>query len=252
MTPVTHLLVNGCSFAFGDELEHPRKEAWPGQLADKLYLPIVNLAMPGSSGPSVLRRTLEYLYSNTGKNFKPLVILAWPTNSRTEYWHRPIKDYEIIAWYKSQNNAMNSAARAYVENFDEEDYYRKSLINKILMISHLENLGIPFIMGSNDDSDIKFYSEHPRAQAISEKFKGMIDYLKNHSKVWQGPLTDIANQYPKHEHGHPTKIGHEKITDFVLQFLLKNYPDLQVIRGEFLSLKKYYQIHQHPSRPEWC
>ena len=87
---VSHLVVNGCSWTYGSELDSPEEESWPKLVANKLGIPVVNLAIPGSGNDSILRRTSEYLFQNLAFNSKPLVIIAWSQITRREGWDKTL------------------------------------------------------------------------------------------------------------------------------------------------------------------
>ena len=84
---LSHLVVNGCSFTYCQGLENPAEQGWPALLANKLKVPVVNLAIPGSGNDAIFRRTYEYFYLNKKHNNFPLFINVWSfSGSREEFF----------------------------------------------------------------------------------------------------------------------------------------------------------------------
>mgnify|MGYP003351991979 CR=1 FL=1 len=99
---VTHLVVNGCSWTYGEGLENPNKEAWPALLANHFGLPIVNLAVQGCGNQSITRRTFEYVYENLPTGSKPFFVISWSQDARKEETIDWVKNYE----YEKNNNSF--------------------------------------------------------------------------------------------------------------------------------------------------
>jgi hypothetical protein len=79
------ILVNGCSFTYGDGfLDHERDSiSYSGLLAKDLSAEVVNVAIPGSSNLEILLRTLQ----TTQFQSFDLIVVQWTELQR--YWFEP-------------------------------------------------------------------------------------------------------------------------------------------------------------------
>jgi hypothetical protein len=234
---VTHLVTNGCSFTFGDELENPKTQAWPALLANKLGLPIVNLAQPGTGNDCILRRTTEYLYENLATGSKPLVVIAWSQDWRREAWflddyygHPNFNDYGIIAMPK--NKTINDHERALIGNWSEEDIYRKTLQIKLSMMHLLKHLNVPYIITnyaySHYDSDIS---------KLKERFSHMQKHL-DEDPYLLGNMYNLLPELPKMPGGHDGYEAQHYIADLMYSKINDSY---QIVPSnhEYLTVKEF-------------
>ena len=82
------LLVNGCSFTYGEELpgwttgDH-FPQTWGGQLGKRLNTEVVNLSMGGASNDRIFRTTMEYLH-NPVKGLPTHMVIMWSDMFRRE------------------------------------------------------------------------------------------------------------------------------------------------------------------------
>lgn len=84
----THLLVNGCSFAFSQNLETPQK--WSYKTSTELGIPLILLAEPGASNDRIKRTTIDYLLRHQHlpkEQFNPLCIICFTQGERREEWN---------------------------------------------------------------------------------------------------------------------------------------------------------------------
>jgi hypothetical protein len=78
------LLVNGCSFSYGDELQNPEEERYSTHLGKLLDIDVINKAWPGSSNERIWRTTKEQLFED--RNITKCLIL-WSDVARVENIH---------------------------------------------------------------------------------------------------------------------------------------------------------------------
>jgi hypothetical protein len=125
-------------------------EGWPNLLAEKLNIPLVNLATPGAGNDRIVRTTVEYLYNNPLPN--PLYVIAFSHSSRREEFYKDINKYELISGvYHQSINDYTPYEQGYLENFDILEYSKikvrlwLSLVNtfKATNISYLTTDYIP-------------------------------------------------------------------------------------------------------------
>jgi len=75
------LLVSGCSFTYGDELEDPARDRWSTHLGKLLDCEVVNTARPGNSNKAIWRATKEKLLQEN--DFTHCLVL-WSAFERVE------------------------------------------------------------------------------------------------------------------------------------------------------------------------
>jgi len=165
MTEITHLVVNGCSWTYGQGLEDPATQAWPALVAKELGIPVVNLAVRGSGNDSIHRRTYEYIYENLPTGSKPFVIIAWSQPWRREAWYERddrnnlLQDYRGVPHpageYPTDNDLYKNAV---IPHWNEEDFLKKSLLYKVSLQNLFKAMDIPYLMTdySHDMSTTEF------------------------------------------------------------------------------------------------
>lgn len=245
MLEITHLVTNGCSFTFGDELDDPKTQAWPALLAKKLNLPIVNLALPGTGNDCILRRTTEYLYENSTTNSKPLVIIGWSQDWRREEWFSD--QYYIVNNYNNygiiqfpHDKPQNHYEYALLENLSDEDIYRKTLQRKIGMKMLLNTFNIPHL------STVFAHSPYDPevVKRMKERFATM-DKIINEDPYLIEDMFTLANQYPKCPGGHNGPEAQVAIADHIYRKIIEIHGPIKPIEGEFLNLKKFVRYEDY-------
>lgn len=236
---VTHLVTNGCSFTFGDELEDPKTQAWPALLAKKLGLPIVNLALPGTGNDCILRRTTEYLYKNLPTGSKPLVIIGWSQDWRREEWfidHYGSKghnNYGIV--YLPDSTPVNDYERAMLDNWSDEDIYRKTLLRKLAMKHMLTVFNLPYITTSFA------YSEYDtvKLDEVRQKFNYMDKYITEDPWKIKDMFNVIPSSYPKMPMGHYGYEAQEFTSDYIYDEIIRIHGNITPMPGNYLRLADY-------------
>lgn len=112
----SHLVVNGCSFTYCTGLDNPLNEGWPKLLADKLGIPVINLAVPGSGNDTIFRNTVEHLYSDPLPN--PLYVIAFSHSSRREEYNLQTKQYAQVHLVSSSFSKLTYFEKGYALNYD--------------------------------------------------------------------------------------------------------------------------------------
>jgi hypothetical protein len=120
----SHLVVNGCSFTYCQGLRYPLLEGWPKLLAEKLDVPLINLAKPGTGNDRIVRTTVEYIYKNPLPN--PLYLIAFSHSSRREEYHgAPFNDYQQLHF--NQSIDLLDSVRFFVENYNPIVYSQQKI-----------------------------------------------------------------------------------------------------------------------------
>lgn len=242
---VTHLVTNGCSFTFGDELEDPKTQAWPALLAKRLGLPIVNLALPGTGNDCILRRTTEYLYENASTNSKPLVIIGWSQDWRREEWFvdecyasKNYNNYSIVSLPDS--TPQNYYEYAMLENYSHEDIYRRTLQRKVAMKHLLTSFKLPYIISNF---------------AFNQYEDELIDRMKNRFSTMVGTVDEDpykiidmfshVQDYPKCPGGHDGPEAQEAIAACMQQKIHELHGEITPTKKPFLTLRDFMRHEQY-------
>jgi hypothetical protein len=78
------LVTFGCSNTYGQGLEDPSTQAWPGVLSDMLSVPVVNLGSPGASNLEILTTILNFKF-----NQDDCVVIGWTYPVRDLIFKKP-------------------------------------------------------------------------------------------------------------------------------------------------------------------
>lgn len=236
---ITHILSNGCSWTYGHNLPNPKEQAWPATLAKKLDLPVVNLAIPGSSNDSILRRTTEYIFENKQYGSTPLVVIAWSQMTRREGWNKKTSLYEDIHIGPGHDiDSFNALQRYHLEHYDFIDHCRRNLMYQIALKSTLECLNIPYVMGYYSTQDTGLWEYNEIGQSIKQKFKNMYDYVHDDEYRWKIALNSLTADYKKLPCGHEDVEGHNLIADFIYEFITQKH-NIARDHSNFLELKNF-------------
>lgn len=252
---INHIVTLGCSFTYCQGL--PIEQGWPYLLAKKLNCNLVNLAVPGIGNDAIHRKLYEYLYDDLLiENSKPLVIIAWSQEYRHESWQRvhylddQFHDYAPVSLPNDQYKAMTFAQHDFLENFNEKNFYRKTLLYKASVINLLKQCNIPYIMS---DSFISDYNVN-KYLGLTETYKGLDSASRNDTNF----ITSIQQLcgMPKHHLpcGHYTYEACQLITDFMIDAIDNLYPNLNyVVDNNFYQLSEYIKKDKYQQKfPEWC
>jgi hypothetical protein len=236
MTDITHLVVNGCSWTYGQGLEDPKTQGWPALLAKKLGVEVVNLAVNGCGNGSIHRRTYEYVYENLPTGSKPFFVIAWSQYWRKETWvnkfgHDEYYDYSLVTF--SKNGPSTNAERALLDNWNDLDFYRQTYLNKLSLIALFNSYNIPYLMSD--------YSNEHSTQVIEEirsRFPTLVSSIFNNKKQVK-PFCIITKDYPKLQCGHDGIESQEVLADYIVSEIDNQYGKLNVIPSEYLTLKNF-------------
>jgi hypothetical protein len=201
----SHLVVNGCSFTYCQGLRYPHEEGWPKLLAEKLDVPLINLATPGAGNDRIVRTTVEHLYNNPLPN--PLYVIAFSHSSRREEFYKHSEDYKLISVHNKPMDTLTPYEIGYLQNFDPLDHSKTktrlwlSLVNTF-KANNIKYLTTDFI---------------PDSLAEIEKLK------QSYSLLWDAANNDgnrITDLEKLTRNIHKLPCGHE---DYPAMPVLANY-----------------------------
>jgi hypothetical protein len=200
----SHLVVNGCSFTYCQGLDNPLEEGWPKLLADKLSIPLINIAENGCGNGRIARTTVDFLYENPLPN--PLYVIAFSHASRRDEYYKNANNYRQIHVYKPLD-LLTDYEKAYLDNFDILEQSKVKARHWIGLVNtfkanNIKYLVTDFIPDSSDE----------------------IQQLKTtHNNMWEAIESDIN----RIEHLCSLTIGMSKLPcghdDYPTMPLLANY-----------------------------
>lgn len=247
---ITHLVTSGCSFTYCQGLYDPPNEGWPKLLADKLGVPVVNIANPGLSNDGIVRKTYNYFYKNLPTNSKPLFVVAMTQSTRREEYfeevdyrtgHGPekINDYHTL----SIGDKLDPMAKAIYEQMNDIGIYmsqeRKyrlwaSLIN-LFQANNTPYAMADYIPDTSDETLVFMKQNFPelRNYIITNKHK-----LRDFWEITQG--------YPKAmDKGHDGPEAQIMLADYIYKQLIKQHEKIIPIKHDnFLTLKDFRTTHK--------
>lgn len=231
MTDISHIVVNGCSLAYGQGLDNPLTEAWPHLVSKSLNVPLVNLAVPGSSNEGICRRTYEYFHS--GAIGKPLVIISLTFYSRLEAWYNEkygkVNLYDTISSHASDRK-KDVFHVPYVKNINDENFLRKTLLNILAIKFLLENLGLPYLIADYSDDQFLF-DKFKDIEYISKMAESLFDHRH------MGSLSELTRCFPKLRCGHDNHTAQLAVSDYILANITQLYGTINPIHLEYTSLE---------------
>jgi hypothetical protein len=248
MTPITHLVVNGCSWTYCQGLENPTQDGWPALLAKKLGVKVVNLAVRGCGNDSIHRRTHEYVYENLPTGSKPFFVIAWSQYWRRESWYNTFdkdpnyNDYSIVSL--PDTNPETNIERALLDTWNEVDFYRRTYLYKLSLMNLFTVHNIPYVM-SDYASPI---SDHDNIiNKIRDRFPGVVDTcIKNSKQI--ADFCEIARPFAKTPCFHDGPEAQIAVADYAYSEIVKQYQKLKVIPGDYLTLNNFKLTEKSETR----
>ena len=258
MTAITHLVVNGCSWTYGQGLENPASQAWPALVAKELGIPVVNLAVRGSGNDGIHRRTYEYIYDNLSTNSSPLVIVAWSQLWRREGWYEEydghkLQDYKVIQHptgkypdHNSNPNYIDLYQPLIIPHWNEEDFLRKTLIYKLSLQNLFNSLSIPYLMA--DYSHDMLSDEYLKLTKTS-KCKSF--YESAYNKFHIDSLPGKIKQFNPLPCLHDGPEAQQVLADYILSEIKKLHPNISIRKDStYLSIDNFV-IEKNKQTNDW-
>jgi len=222
---ISHLVVNGCSFTYGQNLKDREQNNWGALLAKKIGVPVVNLANPGAGCDRIFRTTHEYFFKDNTKNNKPFYIIAWTSALRREEWQIAHKGYYNI----NLVDPVTNLSAAFLEQMNEQgmvEYVRKKYVYWARIINLFTTFQINNFM-------TEFFPSYEYTEIQLRKFNPYLyDYItKNKNNVER--FFDLTKDLPKLTCGHDTLETQHILAEYC-------YKELQTRYGEIIPVEMNY------------
>lgn len=221
------LLVNGCSYTYGDELDNPEQERWSHFLGNLRSTEVVNIAKPGSSNSKIFRDTLDYIRVHCPSE----CVVMWSAFERVEVYNNQKAD-----WLQVSPSRLKDGEKYITKNEKYWEQYYALLTNReTLLLNTLhqmvtlqwicEELNINLVQGWFHENCWKEYkrlirhatsSDHPVKEEIEKLYK----QLYESSKFGMGDtlsfneFTDL-NDFTRQPKGHPGAAAHKAFALYV-------------------------------------
>lgn len=244
---ISHLVTNGCSWTYGQDLYNPLTQSWPARLADLLGLPVVNLAVPGSGNDGIYRRTAEYLSLDLDNDVKPLVVIAWSQYWRTEFWnklllatHKTTKaDYSQIV-IPDDGSELTPTQKSLLDQWDLEFHFKRAIMIKFSMYNLLRNFNIPYIMCDYTGN----WRECKEQVEIKDTwYASLIKILEKDTNHLNFPLHHVSEPYPRIT-GHDGPEGSLAIAERLKYEIELRYQLEHDTQAKYHTLKDYCPYRQ--------
>lgn len=234
---VSHLVVLGCSFTYGQGLTDPKQESWAAILADRLNVPVVNLASLGSGNDRIMRKLFEYYYLDHKDN-NPLYIIAFSHSSRREEYISAENDYRVIDMHPSALRSDDKDfSKPAIINYNQEIASAKKLMIQSYVLDFLHTHNLNYLI---TDFLPDLYIDLTRLQQTHPAA-----YSKVHSDPYKlVDLNTFSGQYVPLECGHDGPEAHQAIANYIQDEINVRFGEVNSITKPFVSLKEFK--HYYP------
>jgi hypothetical protein len=235
MLNISHLVVIGCSFSYGDGLTNPKEDSWAALLSKKLNVPVVNLSSRGGGNDRIMRRLYEYHYLNSSKNNNPFYIIAFSHSSRREEYLRAANDYMVMSM-KPDPELMKKQTYSslFLLNHDSFISARKKLMVRSYVSDFLNTNNINYLTTDfMPDSEDELQSLREIYPAVYEKIYTDKCRLKN--------LNEVSIKYPRLPCGHDGAAAQLEIGNYMHDELIARYNEPIVKLQDYTTLQQYIE-----------
>ena len=229
---ISHLVVNGCSYTYGHGIDDPIVDSWPAIIAERLGVPIVNLAIPGQGNDAIFRRTMQYFYKDLLHDSKPFYIHAYTQSSRKEcYLLEGNAPHQY--WIVDGQGQISNLEKEIILNSDDH-YYNLLEQHKFHIWASINNLldanNVPHLMSDYMPATASHVKE------FEEKYETII---KNELYIHSGKLqnfNEVTQDFEKTPCLHETNEGHKHLADHIWKEIETRYDDIEVINLPYAKL----------------
>jgi len=238
---ITHLVVSGCSFTYCQGLANPKEQGWPAPVAKAFGVEVVNLAVPGTGNDAIARRTYEYIYESLPTNSKPLVIVAWSQYWRRETWYKqlhgkPLDNYWIVSF--PENKPQHLAEELLLENWNEVDFYRKTILYKLMLDNLFKAYKIPHLTSNYAGSPCT----NDDCEASLEKVRSMFPSMYQTAEKGDFTLTPfytVTHDCPKLPCGHDGPEAQAQLANYIIGEINDRFGGVNKVDGKIITLLEH-------------
>lgn len=228
---ISHLVVNGCSFTYCVGLNDPVRQGWPTLLAEKLGIPVVNIAIGGTSNFRIYRKTVDYFFKDTGSN--PFYIMGMTSSIRIEQYLKQHNDYVALNLFNKPIGLWEGQLLSLLRKNSDPLILAKQKLDIWLSIINLfkannVNYLTVDMLANGQDIDNELKHLHPK----------LFDYTMNDYNHVKGYL-DFNGTLGKLPCGHDDADAQVSIAEYLYTQLTDRY-NVTVEPSEYLKIKDFY------------
>lgn len=245
---VSHLVILGCSFSYGQGLDDPKLQAWPGLLSTKFNVPVVNLASKGGGNDRIMRKLFEYYYLDSSNN-NPLYIVAFSHSSRREEYLAKHDDYRVVDLPDTPPTYHDDEfSWPTVMNYNQEIASSRKLMQQAYVLNFFKATNIKHILADfmPDNQDELSYIENTFPAA--------------YDAVWVNPykmidLSEFSRQYTPLDCGHDGPEAQNAIANYLCDEITNRFGGINPVEKSFVSVKEYTDYYRRvgtfPGEDHW-
>ena len=219
MIEISHLVVNGCSFTYGQGLENRTENNWPAVLGRKLNVPVINMANPGAGCDRIFRTTQKYFYKTYKEKMSPFYIIAWSGALRREEYMADREDYYNV----NLSFPDNPFSRHFILNLTDKGliaYEERKLLYWASILNLFKAHNVNYLM-----TDYMPTTTYPEGY-----IRSFMPYVYDYVFSDPNKITDfntVTHDYPKLPCGHDDKESQHVIADYCYEEIIKRYKEIK-------------------------
>jgi hypothetical protein len=198
-----HILFNGCSYTWGDELEHREQDRFSTLVSNYYKASYNNISDCGRSNDAITRTTMEWF---TAGNTCDLAIIQWTIISRIEGYN-PQEKYVCVTT-QTPYKWREYYTKYYHDQLGVDNLFK----NYYLLEQYFIQQKIPYLFLLHDDwNKIITTTDSIWKQLIIKKD---LHFLRGNLSD-NDCILDLNNNI-KPNKGHPNPLGHQKISQHII------------------------------------
>lgn len=223
-----HILFNGCSYTWGDELESREQERFSTLVSDHYNATHSNISECARSNDAIARTTMEWFDSG---NTCDLAIIQLTVISRLEGYNEKLKSYENITlqtpkkwkYFYSNYYDYQLGVDCLFKNFYLlEQFFIKNNIKYMFLLHDKWRDYNPITKTNGVQTWTEYTNRRDMFDDIYSVWKHLI--VDNNFHIIRGHEDDLDVILPLSEDyffgvGHPNKYGHQKISQYIIQHI---------------------------------
>lgn len=203
-----NILFNGCSYTWGDELEHREQDRFSTLVSNHYNADHANISYCGHSNDAITRTTMEWFVAG---NTCDLAIIQWTVISRIDGYDTDKKYYCVTTQTK----------------YKWQEYYKKYYHDQLGVDTLFKNYylleqffiqrNIPYFFLLHDCYDNVIYEKDSvwKNLIINKNFNIIRGNIKHTQTILNNSSIDNIH-FQGNDKGHPNSIGHRAIADYII------------------------------------
>lgn len=231
---ISHLVTNGCSFTYGDGLTDPASQAWPALLANKLGVPVANIALGGASNDRIYRKTVDYMFSDFGSN--PFYIMGLTSFTRREEYSRTESDWiplNLISNHRVPRLWASRVEELLAKEVDWIPLARKKLDIWMAIINLFRATDSNYLIADMIEFD------HTMVYELGLLYPKLVEYVMQDSNHLANYLS-FNRSLPKLPCGHDDEVAQVAIADYLYDAMMDRYDVTIAENHNHLRIKDFY------------